>query len=133
MEEKRQLTKSDLTRIKRQLKNIRRNNKLYIRDKRGSMRLLSKISKMIDEVVLVEFIQGQSRKSFKIANKETKRRSATIPVKYNIPLEFASEFVKVQKEARLEVDGSILVYHGDSLFNLAKISLQKPELETQED
>lgn len=107
---------------KRTLKRIRRDRKLYFRDKNGSIRLLSKVSENLYDSVIVNFLMGDAEKRYQALNIDVKHWSKLKPVNIEILKQFENEFKQLLKIT--EQKRTVTLFYNSSWRKLATINLE---------
>lgn len=78
--------------------NIKKKHKLYLRDAKGAIRRLDKLSISIYGFIINQFYEGGAEKRYSAMNKGVKLFSKYLPIQMIIPRTFQNDF-KILKQA----------------------------------
>lgn len=121
-----EIAKIELNKIKRNIKKIKRNHKLYFRQSNGILRRLDKVSRTLYDLIIVSFLQGSSSKLYELLNKKVKKWDEYKAIPISVPLVHKLEFKKLQK---IQGGGSerITISYNGSWKPLVDLSLESKE------
>ena len=123
--------KETMSQVKRRVKRITRNHKLYFRERGRAIRRLDKLSKSIYGNILVAFIKGDADKHYSKLNEKVSSWKEFQPIAMNIHSEEQEDFKRLKKAAG--TDPVIISYNGSwqplvnlGGFNPPKVSEESP-------
>jgi hypothetical protein len=119
-----------MSQIKRTIKKINRNHKLYYRDSKGAVRRLDKISKSINGNILVAFIKGDASEHYSRLNADVKHWSELKPLTMNVQKDEQEDYQKLKKAVG---SNSIIISYNGSWRPLVNLGAYKPQEVTSEE
>lgn len=120
--------------MKRRLKKIFRNHKLYVRDAKGGLRRLDKLNRNIYDLIIVYFLNGSGAKTYNLINKDIKSWKDWKAVPFVIEKQYESDFRIVQAVAKMK--SFEVMYNGSwrplvDLSFIGDIKSSTPQLEAK--
>jgi len=110
-----------LKQVKKRVKMIHKKNKLFFRDKSGSLRRVDKISQNLFDLVMVKFIQQDGESLYSHLKKGVKAWQNLKPIIQEIDRQYQSDFEKVLKET--DESTAFTVYYNGSWKPLSRLKL----------
>ena len=110
------------SKVKKQIKKIRKMNKLYFRGKNNALGRLDNVSQDLFDLVMVKFISGDGAKLHAMTNKGVTHWAQVKPIKVEIEKQYETDFNEL---VRLSGQDSIVIYHNGSFIALATLTLAK--------
>jgi hypothetical protein len=98
--------------VKKRIKKINRNHKLYVRDLKGGLRRLDKISLDIYGRIIILFLKGDGEKRYSLLNTDVKSWDQLKPLQMPLDKVDAIEFMKLQKALGTKSKSIVVSYNG---------------------